>query len=166
VSRAGGLESESAYPYTSYYDTTGTCQKLSSKVVTLKSFYKIQTEANMAAYLQSTGPLSVCVDAASWSSYTGGVLSVCGSDIDHCVQAVGVLPNKSGYWKIRNSWGTDWVSFIKFTKIIFKKKITKIKQKYVINNKAVFYILYDFFLIFFRGKMATSDFRMGRIPAT
>jgi C1A family cysteine protease len=31
--------------------------------------------------------------------------------VNHCVQAVGVYvspPDSDGYWKIRNSWGTDW----------------------------------------------------------
>ena len=48
----------------------------------------------MASYVSSTGPLSVCVDASTWNSYTGGVMKVCGSQIDHCVQAVGVMPDK------------------------------------------------------------------------
>jgi len=62
----------------------------------------------MASYVQATGPLSVCVDASSWNSYTGGILSTCGKNVDHCVQAVGVYPASSGgYWKVRNSWGTS-----------------------------------------------------------
>ena len=60
----------------------------------------------MASYMQTTGPLSVCVDANNWNSYTGGILSVCGTSVDHCVQAVGV--DTSSYWKVRNSWGTGW----------------------------------------------------------
>ena len=41
------------------------------------------------------GPVSVCVDASAWNSYTGGVMSyeACGPagamDLDHCVQLVG-----------------------------------------------------------------------------
>ena len=62
---------------------------------------------NMASYVSSTGPLSVCVDASTWNSYTGGVMRVCGNSVDHCVQAVGV-DTASGYWKVRNSWGTSW----------------------------------------------------------
>ena len=61
----------------------------------------------MATYVSETGPLSICVDAETWSSYTGGVMSVCGNSVDHCVQAVGV-DTASGYWKVRNSWGTSW----------------------------------------------------------
>lgn len=65
-------------------------------------------EATMASYVQSTGPLSICVDADSWDSYTSGIMSTCPSrNIDHCVQAVGVA-TKDGYWKVRNSWGATW----------------------------------------------------------
>ena len=61
----------------------------------------------MAEYVQTTGPLSVCVDASEWGTYTSGVLSTCGQAVDHCVQAVGI-DTKDGYWKVRNSWGTAW----------------------------------------------------------
>ena len=65
-------------------------------------------ESSMASYVQSTGPLSIVVDASSWSDYTGGIMSVCGQDIDHAVQAVGVDASSGGYWKVRNSWGPSW----------------------------------------------------------
>jgi hypothetical protein len=111
VKSAGGLALESAYPYTSYWGDTGTCSTSSLvKKVTVESYKTLSDEASMAAYVQSTGPLSVCLDASSWSSYASGILSVCGTSVDHCVQAVGVLPTSTGgYWKVRNSWGTDWV---------------------------------------------------------
>ncbi len=32
---------------------------------------------------------------------------MCGNNIDHAVQAVGVSIG-GGYWKVRNSWGTSW----------------------------------------------------------
>ena len=66
----------------------------------------IRSESAMASYVQSTGPLSVCLDASSWNSYTGGIMSTCTKNVDHCVQAVGV--DTSSYWKVRNSWGTSW----------------------------------------------------------
>ena len=64
-------------------------------------------EPAMASYVSSTGPLSVCVDASQWSTYTGGIMSSCGQVVDHCVQAVGI-DIAAKYWKIRNSWGTSW----------------------------------------------------------
>jgi len=110
VTKAGGIETESDYPYTSYTGKTGTCSYTQSKSVIKVSGYKtISGESSMASYVQATGPLSVCVDASSWNSYTGGILSTCGKNVDHCVQAVGVYPASSGgYWKVRNSWGTSW----------------------------------------------------------
>jgi C1A family cysteine protease len=110
VKNAGGLETEAAYPYTSYQGVTGSCKANKSLfVVKVKSYSTISGEANMASYVQSTGPLSVCLDASTWSTYTGGVMTAatCGNSVDHCVQAVGV-DTTAGYWKVRNQWGTSW----------------------------------------------------------
>jgi hypothetical protein len=40
----------------------------------------------MVAYVKTTGPLSVCVDAAEWSTYQSGVIAYCDQDLNHCVQ--------------------------------------------------------------------------------
>jgi C1A family cysteine protease len=112
VSTAGGISQDSDYPYTSYNGVTGVCSADSSDfVIGIGSggFTTINGESSMASYVQSTGPLSVCLDANNWNSYTGGVMSVCGQSVDHCVQAVGVDTSGSDpYWKVRNSWGTSW----------------------------------------------------------
>lgn len=114
VMKAGGLESSTSYPYTSYYGTTGSCYSDSTKnVITISKYSAIsgsnsvETENLMKSYVLSTGPLSVCLDASNWSSYTSGILSSCGTVVDHCVQVTGVDTN-SNYWIVRNSWGTDW----------------------------------------------------------
>jgi len=107
VKNAGGLVTESEYPYTSYYGVTGKCNaNTNNAIVGITGYTTISGESNMANYVQATGPLSVCVDASNWSSYTGGILSACGNSVNHCVQAVGV--DTSSYWKVRNSWGTSW----------------------------------------------------------
>jgi len=109
VTKAGGIEQESDYPYKSMTGNTGTCSASTSKfVTTVKKYYTVNGETNMANYVLGTGPLSVCVDAMTWNTYTGGIMSVCGKNIDHCVQAVGVNTGSGGYWKVRNSWGTSW----------------------------------------------------------
>lgn len=109
VTREGGLETNADYPYTSSSGVTGSCHSDSSKeVVGVKGYTTINGESNMASYVQSTGPLSVCVDANNWNSYNGGIMTVCGQSVDHCVQAVGVDASTGGYWKVRNSWGTSW----------------------------------------------------------
>lgn len=111
VNRAGGIELDSAYPYPSSmssFGQTAACTSDPSKYkVTVDNYYSVSGESSMASYVGSTGPLSVCLDASSWNSYTGGIMTVCGNSVDHCVQAVGVDTGK-GYWKVRNSWGTSW----------------------------------------------------------
>lgn len=110
VKTAGGLELESNYPYTSgTFGITGICKEDSSKfVVTVDSYTTLNGESSMASYVQSTGPLSVCLDANNWNSYKSGIMTSCGKQVDHCVQAVGVDASSGGYWKVRNSWGEDW----------------------------------------------------------
>ena len=110
-----GIETDANYPYTSgTAGVTGTCEADSSKFVAKTTGYTTVSssssgEASMATYVSETGPLSVCVDAETWSSYTGGIMSVCGNSVDHCVQAVGINTEASTpYWTVRNSWGTSW----------------------------------------------------------
>jgi hypothetical protein len=69
----------------------------------------------LAQNIATHGPASICVNAANWNSYTGGVLTeaACGgmasSNIDHCVQLTGYNAEANPpYWIVRNSWATDW----------------------------------------------------------
>lgn len=109
VKKAGGIETDASYPYTSYQGVTGSCHSSASQFkIGVDSYTTLSGESSMATYVQSTGPLSVCVDASTWNSYKGGIMTSCGNRVDHCVQAVGVDASSSGYWKVRNSWGTSW----------------------------------------------------------
>ena len=72
-----------------------------------------QDEAALAAVVAKSGPVSICVNAASWDPYTSGVFTGnCNpayNDMDHCVQLVGFDTVASiPYWKVRNSWSADW----------------------------------------------------------
>lgn len=108
IEKTGGLESESDYPYESYYGSTGTCDSDSKDYeVTVEKYYYYSSEDDMETHVLETGPLSICIDAETWASYTDGVLSTCGDSVDHCVQAVGIN-SEEDYWVVRNSWGTDW----------------------------------------------------------
>jgi len=109
VSEQGGVVKESEYPYHSYHGDTGTCKtKLTEDLqITVKSFYVLSKEEDMIDYVLSTGPLSICIDATTWNTYTGGIMRTCGTDVNHCVQAVGVDTDEK-YWIIRNSWGSLW----------------------------------------------------------
>ena len=108
IKKTGGLETNAAYPYTSYFDSDGTCKSSSKKYkVTIEEYYTVSGEEDMENYVKSTGPLSICLAASSWSSYQTGIVSSCDDRVDHCVQVVGVN-SKDGYWIVRNSWGTEW----------------------------------------------------------
>jgi cathepsin F len=107
VVSAGGIELESSYPYVSgKTGQTGSCQADKSKFVASISGYTAVAagESNLATALNS-GPPTVCLAATAFQTYTGGILSVCDNNVDHCVQAVGYT---SDYWIVRNSWGTRW----------------------------------------------------------
>jgi len=113
IIKAGGLESDKDYPYTA---NDGDCAFHKTKVVAKISAWKYATqnsnEDTMKNNLVSWAPLSICVDAARWQFYSGGVMTSkdCGKDLDHCVQLIGYDKNSKGvnYWIVRNSWGTDW----------------------------------------------------------
>lgn len=109
---AGGLESESDMPYVSGSWDTPQCAADPSKFqVRLTDYYLIADEASdedtMMEVIQEE-PISICVEADAWQLYSGGVLGrdVCGSDLNHCVQLVGIQVGQ--YWTARNSWGEDW----------------------------------------------------------
>ena len=99
ASLTGYYAQVTGYTYATDACTSGSC---GSQNLTLLA-------NNIAEY----GPASICVNAASWTSYTGGVLTqaACGgyayNDLDHCVQLTGYNADE-GYWIVRNSWSTDW----------------------------------------------------------
>jgi C1A family cysteine protease len=116
VSGFGGQELSSDYPYTSgVTGQSGTCKVVKSDIAEdVGSSYSMiadtpSEEPNMLAQIQAS-PMSVCVDATLWQTYTGGVITAssgCGTSIDHAVQATGY--NAEGnYWIVRNSWGPTW----------------------------------------------------------
>jgi len=116
VIKAGGMDSINTYPYVAEDES---CQyNAKQKIASIDNWTYITTNKNetqMQYGLYSRGPLSICVDAASWQFYIGGVISdFCGDDLDHCVMITGYTP-KTGWdgltyqvWTIRNSWGADW----------------------------------------------------------
>jgi C1A family cysteine protease len=117
VIRAGGIENETEYPYTSgTAGITGQCDpNRNGPAVTIGGYTTVSSSASgettaMASYMASTGPMSICVDAQTgWQTYSSGVLTVCGNSVDHCVQAVGLNTAASTpYWIVRNSWGVTW----------------------------------------------------------
>jgi cathepsin F len=113
VMSAGGLETEQDYPYTA---EDGTCQAQPSEFVAKISNWEYVTQSDdenaMQNFCYQTAPISICVDAETWQSYSGGVItpdSGCGDSLDHCVQITGWQQMQGmSVWNVRNSWGTDW----------------------------------------------------------
>jgi len=113
VENAGGIEAYSDYPYSAEGGESGSCNFQSSDVVcTVTGYNSIDGETGLYQQTSSSsgGPVSVCVDASSWQNYNGGVLSSCGTSVDHCVQLVGYsgYGSSGAYWIVRNSWGNTW----------------------------------------------------------
>ena len=104
----GGVTTSDDYPYSSFYGSTGDCDTSKKTYgITVASYHAVQGESSMQDYVMSTGPLSICIDASDWSTYQGGIVSACGTEVNHCVQVVGI-DTQNGYWIVRNSWGTTW----------------------------------------------------------
>ena len=112
-----GLSYETTYPFTAYMDKEMTedsakCVTNDIKgVISVAGYYSLVSEDDMVEYVKSTGPLSICVDSTEWNTYVKGIVKSCPQNANHCVQAVGVTTSTEkdgGYWKIRNSWGTEW----------------------------------------------------------
>lgn len=116
----GRIDTESGYPYTSGGGDNGVCSWSTSDVgATIKSYKSYCTEqtapcqeTQMQQLLVTYGPLSVCLDAGPMQYYQGGIDNPSDCDpnaIDHCVTMVGYgVDNGVAFWKIKNSWGTDW----------------------------------------------------------
>jgi len=113
IIQAGGQEGESDYPYTG---EDGTCQFNAADIEDKISNWKYVTQSSdekvMQAFVYTSSPISVCVDAEIWQTYQGGVITTdsgCGNSLDHCVQITGWLTeNSTACWNVRNSWGADW----------------------------------------------------------
>jgi len=108
---AGGQDTESSYPYTAGGGQSGACQVNQQFAGVLSGPVDVSdgNEQSLQAFLQNSGPPSVCVDASTWSSYTGGVMTSCGCNIDHAVQATGITSQfGTPAYIVRNSWNTNW----------------------------------------------------------
>jgi C1A family cysteine protease len=110
VQSAGGIEYLANYPYTSgTTQQNGQCnfQQASLAPSTSPSAYNVVSqspsqESNMYTQIQNS-PMSVCVDATIWQTYTSGIISAadnCGTSTDHAVQAVGIggASTSQPYW--------------------------------------------------------------------
>jgi len=99
VQSAGGIEDYNDYPYTAGGGSAGSCAyNQQDDVCTVSNSQTISGESGLYSQLSSGsgGPVSICVDASSWQTYQGGVITTCGTSVDHCVQL-------TGYYSYRQS---------------------------------------------------------------
>jgi len=109
----GNAASEASYPYTAgAAGKTGKCKASGSSVGAKISGYKDlpATEAQMATWLATNGPVAIGAYAIPWKQYKSGILTNCGSgDVDHAILVVGYGSDSgTDYWIIKNSWGTSF----------------------------------------------------------
>jgi len=129
IQSAGGLESETDYPYMSGDGNNYTCSFQKSKIVGGNNNGFVWAappcqqsdpncnnvdEPSVLVAIQKQ-PLSICVKADPWQFYDSGVMQHADcdgnfADLDHCVQLVGYneTSDDGKYWMVRNSWGSDW----------------------------------------------------------
>lgn len=109
----GQIVADSAYPYVSGGGNVPSCDMSGSKPVgaVITSYHDLpNNETQMAAWLAQNGPIAIAVDASSWQTYTGGVMTDCTSQqLDHGVLLVGFgVDGSTPYWTIKNSWSASW----------------------------------------------------------
>jgi len=105
-----GVCSESSYRYTG---RDGSCRASSCEVVlprgTVAGHQNVgQTATSLKSALMSQ-PVSVTVNAGQMQFASNGVVTgQCRGQINHAVIAVGYGTDGLDYFKIRNSWGSNW----------------------------------------------------------
>jgi len=102
--KAKGITTEAKYPYVG---VEGACTIDSGD-------FHIQTYTMIGAGAEddvisatNTQPVSICVDASTWFSYSSGVFNGCSASpsLDHAVLIVGYTDQ---YYIVKNSWDTTW----------------------------------------------------------
>ena len=96
------FSTEEEYPYKA---VRGTCNPEKASVNLAVSEIVSGAGTDFLADAVAKYSPSVAVDASNWSTYRGGVLTECGTSLNHGVQVWGV---KDGHWFVRNSWGKRW----------------------------------------------------------
>jgi cysteine peptidase B len=107
----GLITSEATFPYVSGGGYVPPCPGSAAGAAQIGTYLNIQRdEPTMAAWLAAYGPISIGVDATSWQTYGGGVMTDCvATQMDHGVLIVGYdIAANPPFWIIKNSWGASW----------------------------------------------------------
>lgn len=114
LAKTMNVATEASYPYKG---VDGTCQTNFATAIPAGGVTGYVSVGQSTADLKSalnTGPVSVAIqaDQFAFQLYSGGILEdtggffgSCGTNLDHGVLAVGY---GSGYFKVKNSWGSGW----------------------------------------------------------
>jgi cysteine peptidase B len=110
--QGGAIVTSASYPYVSGNGAVPGCSLGGQPTgATIAGFnYVTQSEGAMVNWLVQYGPISIGVDAETWQTYGGGVMTNCyGTSLDHAVLIVGYdLSASPAYWIVKNQWGTSW----------------------------------------------------------
>ncbi|KAL6134139.1 hypothetical protein ACLB2K_066372 [Fragaria x ananassa] len=107
-----GLTNEANYPYTASDNVCNATEvDTPSGSITAYEDVPVNSELDLLKAVANQ-PVSVCIQASgAFMFYSSGVLTgPCGTDLDHCVTAIGYGTSDDGidYWLLKNSWGTEW----------------------------------------------------------
>ncbi|CAD8080593.1 unnamed protein product [Paramecium primaurelia] len=96
-----GLAYEKDYPTTS---TSGICKNV-QRSFHISNYITISNcEDLIKALTNST--VTVAVDASSWQFYKSGILTQCGTSLNHGALLIGIT--NDGVWTLKNTWGSSW----------------------------------------------------------
>jgi C1A family cysteine protease len=105
-----GLQNEKKYKYTGNYNG---CSNEGGKWK-IQSYKNIQASFSAVVSALKEQPLSVAVDATNWFFNGGSIIPYSYErQLNHAVILVGYFnggcnQESQPYWRIKNSWGTDW----------------------------------------------------------
>mmetsp|Transcript_30214 Transcript_30214/g.42107 ORF Transcript_30214/g.42107 Transcript_30214/m.42107 type:complete len:241 (-) Transcript_30214:182-904(-) len=119
VIKQGGLVTEEEYPYTSGGGRTGRCDKSKEKQkigASISGWSQVSDNAKgenkILKALIASGPITIGINATPMQDYDSGIDNprrCSGQMLDHAVLIVGYgTEDGVDYWKIKNSWNTDW----------------------------------------------------------
>ena len=113
-----GICTSKEYPYSSGDGVTGACAGAAhnatcAAAAAMANFTDVPAGEGPLLAAVARAPVSIAVQAnqPDFQLYSGGIITAnCGNKLDHGVVVVGYGTDAHGvdYWRIKNSWGTQW----------------------------------------------------------